>query len=150
MKKEKIKNIIISILIPIILGAIVGFIISFSMKNFNNLNKPPLNPPKILFPIFWTIFYILMGISHYLTKNDEESNKIYYKQLIVNLLWSIIFFTLKLRLLAFLWILLLIYLIIKMIITFKKENKTAAYLQIPYLIWVIFATYLNLGLYILN
>ena len=150
MKKEKIKNIIISILIPIILGVIVGFIISFSMKNFNNLNKPPLNPPKILFPIFWTIFYILMGISHYLTKNDEESNKIYYKQLIVNLLWSIIFFTLKLRLLAFLWILLLIYLIIKMIITFKKENKTAAYLQIPYLIWVIFAAYLNLGLYILN
>ncbi len=150
MKKEKIKNIIISILIPIILGAIVSFIISFSMKSFDNLNKPPLNPPKILFPIFWTIFYILMGISHYLTKNDEESNKIYYKQLIVNLLWSIIFFTLKLRLLAFLWILLLICLIIKMIITFKKENKTAAYLQIPYLIWVIFATYLNLGLYILN
>lgn len=150
MEKEKTKNIIISISIPIILGAIVGFIISFSMGSFDNLNKPPLNPPKILFPIFWTIFYVLMGISHYLTKNDEESNKICYKQLIVNLLWSIIFFTLKLRLLAFIWILLLIYLIIKMIITFKKENKTAAYLQIPYLIWVIFATYLNLGLYILN
>ena len=150
MKKENIKALIKSILVPLLLGTIVGIITSGSMDDFNNLTKPPLSPPGFLFPIVWTILYILMGISHYLTRNCNVCNKIYKKQLIVNLLWSIIFFTLKLRLIAFLTILLLIYLIIKMIITFYKENKTAAYLQIPYLLWCTFAAYLNLFIYLLN
>ena len=150
MKKENIKASIKSILLPLLLGTIVGIITSGSMDDFNNLTKPPLSPPGFLFPIVWTILYILMGISHYLTRNCNVCNKIYKKQLIVNLLWSIIFFTLKLRLIAFLTILLLIYLIIKMIITFYKENKTAAYLQIPYLLWCTFAAYLNLFIYLLN
>ena len=150
MKKENIKELIKYILVPIILGSIVGLITSFSMEEFKTLIKPPLSPPGFLFPIVWAILYILMGISHYLTKDCKECNEIYIKQLIVNLSWSIIFFTLKLRLLAFLTIILLIYLIIKMIITFYKENKISAYLQIPYLIWCTFAAYLNLFMYILN
>ena len=150
MKKENIKKLIKYILVPLILGSIVGLITSFSMDEFKTLVKPPLSPPGFLFPIVWTILYILMGISHYLTKDCKECNEIYIKQLIVNLSWSIIFFTFKLRLIAFLTIIPLIYLIIKMIITFYKENKISAYLQIPYLIWCTFAAYLNLFIYILN
>lgn len=150
MKKENIKKLIKSILIPLILGSIVGLITSFNMDEFKTLAKPPLSPPGFLFPIVWTVLYTLMGISHYLTKDCKKCNEIYVKQLIVNLAWSIIFFTFKLRLLAFLTIILLIYLIIEMIITFYKENKISAYLQIPYLIWCIFASYLNLFIYILN
>lgn len=150
MKKENIKKLIKYILVPLILGSIVGLITSFSMDEFKTLVKPPLSPPGFVFPIVWTILYILMGISHYLTKDSKECNEIYIKQLIVNLSWSIIFFTFKLRLIAFLTIILLIYLIIKMIITFYKENKISAYLQIPYLIWCTFAAYLNLFIYILN
>ena len=150
MKKENIKTLIKSILAPLLLGTLVGIITSGSMDNFDKLIKPPLSPPGFLFPIVWTILYILMGISHYLTRNSSKCNKIYKEQLIVNLLWSIIFFTLKLRLIAFLTILLLIYLIIKMIITFYKESKPAAYLQIPYLLWCTFAAYLNLFIYLLN
>lgn len=150
MKKHKIKEIIISILVPVILGGLVGLIISPSMDSFKLLNKPPLNPPAILFPIVWTILYILMGISHYLTKNNEKCNKIYNLQLFFNLIWSILFFALKLRLLAFLWIIILWVLVLKMILTFYKENKIAAYLQIPYLLWVTFASYLNIAIYLLN
>ena len=141
-----------SILMPLILGAIVGFITSKSM-DYSTLVKPVLAPPSILFPIVWSILYILMGVSYGILKTNrisEESKKIYYLQLGVNLLWSIIFFTFKLRFIALLWIILLDILVILMIKYFYKDNKVAAYLQIPYLVWVLFATYLNLAIYLLN
>ena len=141
-----------SILMPLILGAIVGFITSKSM-DYSTLVKPVLAPPSILFPIVWSILYILMGVSYGILKTNrisEESKKIYYLQLGVNLLWSIIFFTFKLRFIALLWIILLDILVILMIKYFYKDNKIAAYLQIPYLVWVLFATYLNLAIYLLN
>lgn len=142
-----------SILIPLVLGGIVGIIISKSM-DYDTLIKPPLSPPGFIFGIVWSILYILMGISYGIldTKKlvDVKVNKIYYLQLIVNLIWPIIFFVFKQRLLAFIWIILLVVLIIYMIITFYKKNKLSAYLQIPYLLWTLFATYLNLGVYILN
>ena len=142
-----------SILIPVILGGIVGLIISRFM-DYNTLNKPPLSPPGFIFGIVWTILYILMGISYGIldTKNliDEKINKIYYLQLIVNLIWPILFFVFKWRLFSAIWIILLVVLIIKMIIDFYRKNKLSAYLQIPYLLWTIFATYLNIGVYLLN
>lgn len=142
-----------SILIPLVLGGIVGIITSKSM-DYDTLIKPPLSPPGFIFGIVWSILYILMGISYGIldTKKlvDVKVNKIYYLQLIVNLIWPIIFFVFKQRLLAFIWIILLVVLIIYMIITFYKKNKLSAYLQIPYLLWTLFATYLNLGVYILN
>ncbi len=141
-----------SILIPLILGFIVGFITSKSM-DYSTLVKPVLAPPSILFPIVWSILYILMGVSYGILKTNklsEESKKIYYLQLGVNLLWSIIFFTFKLRFIALLWIILLDMLVILMIKYFYKNNKVAAYLQIPYIVWVLFATYLNLAIYLLN
>lgn len=149
MKKVNIKKLIISIGIPLILGFIVGLITRNSMEEFNLLNKPKLSPPGYLFPIVWSILYILIGISSYLI-NSKKSKEVYYFSLFFNLFWSIIFFTLKLRLVAFLWLVVLVILVIKMIILFYKENKTAGLLQLPYLLWLLFAGYLNLSIYLLN
>ena len=150
---SKFKNYALSIIIPLALGGIVGFLISGSM-DYDMLNQPPLSPPSILFPIVWTILYVLMGVSFGILRdkhlNDSNVKLIYYIQLIVNLLWPIAFFVLKWRLFAFIWILILDVLVVLMIFTFYKRNKTAALLQLPYLAWVLFASYLNLGVYILN
>lgn len=142
-----------SILIPVIVGGIVGFIISGSI-DYNSLQKPFLAPPSILFPIMWTILYILMGVSYGILEDkeliDSKTNVIYYSQLFVNALWSIIFFTLKWRLFAFIWIILLDILVIIMIVNFYKKNKLSGLLQILYLLWLLFASYLNLSIYLLN
>ena len=142
-----------SILIPVIVGAVVGFITS-DFIDYNSLQKPPLAPPGSVFPIVWTILYILMGVSYGILKTnkltDSKIDLIYYVQLAVNALWSIIFFIFKWRLFAFIWIILLAILVSIMIIEFYKKNKVAGLLQIPYIIWVLFASYLNFGYYILN
>lgn len=136
------------IFIPIILGTIVSFIIK--TDNYDIINKPVLSPPKIVFPIVWSIIYLIMGYSYYKTSKDTEETKVYYLQLIINLTWSIIFFNFKLYFLAIIWIILLIYLVIKMIKLFYNDNKLSAYLNIPYLIWLIFAFYLTIMVYLLN
>lgn len=150
---NKIKIYTKSILIPVITGGIVGLIIS-QFIDYNTLEKPFLAPPSIVFPIVWTILYILMGISYGILKSNNLTNreidKTYYIQLGVNAFWSIFFFLLKWRLFAFIWIILLLLLVIDMIIKFYNKNKIAGLLQIPYILWVLFATYLNLGFYILN
>lgn len=150
---SKIKIYAKSILIPVIIGGVIGLIISKSI-DYNSLQKPPLSPPSILFPIVWTILYVLMGISYGILDSKsliELKTKIIYSlQLFVNATWSLIFFTLKWRLFAFIWIIILDVLVIVMIIDFFKKNKTAGLLQSPYLLWIIFASYLNLGVYLLN
>lgn len=150
---NKIGIYIKSILIPVILGGIVGFITS-SFIDYNSLQKPFLAPPSMLFPIVWTILYILMGISYgrlkYKELTNEKINFVYYVQLAINLLWSIFFFVLKWRLFSFFWIILLDIIVILMIIKFYKKDKVAGLLQIPYLLWLLFASYLTLGIYILN
>lgn len=150
---KKISTFIISILIPVIVGGIVGFIISGFM-DYDTLNKPFSSPPSIVFPIVWTILYILMGTSYGILKSnsltDTKIDIIYYLQLAVNALWSIFFFVLKWRLFSFFWILLLAGLVIWMIIEFYSKNKLAGLLQIPYILWIAFASYLNLAFYLLN
>ena len=150
---SKFKTYAISILIPVVVGGIFGLIISGSM-DYGMLEKPPFAPPSILFPIVWTILYILMGVSYGILKDnsliDSEINSIYYAQLAVNALWPIFFFVLKWRLFAFIWILLLVALIFFMIKKFYSKNKTSGWLQLPYLVWCLFATYLNWGIYLLN
>ena len=142
-----------NILIPVIIGGIIGLIISGSI-DYNTLQKPLLSPPSILFPIMWTILYILMGISYSILENknliNPKTKSLYYLQLFVNAMWSIFFFTLKWRLFSFIWIILLDILVIKMVYDFYKKNKIAGLLQIPYLLWILFATYLNLSIYLLN
>ena len=141
MKNSKIKVFIKAIIIPVIVGGVVGLIISKSI-DYNTLQKPPLSPPSILFPIVWTLLYVLMGISYGILEInklvDRKINVIYYLQLSVNALWSII------------WIILLDILVIIMIKKFYDKNKTAGLLQVPYIIWTLFATYLNFGVYLLN
>ena len=147
---SKIKIYVKSILIPVIIGGLVGLIISGAI-DYNTLQKPFLSPPSILFPIMWTILYILMGVSYGILEskslNDSKSKIIYYSQLFVNAMWSIFFFLLKWRLFSFIWILLLDVLVIVMILNFYKKNKISGLLQIPYLLWIIFASYLNLSIY---
>ena len=142
-----------AILLPVLIGALVGIITSGSM-DYNMLQKPPFAPPGAVFPIVWTILYILMGISYGILKSnnqtDEEIDWIYYIQLAINALWSIIFFNFKCRLFAFVWIILLAVAVISMIRKFYSKNKISGLLQIPYILWVIFAAYLNFGFYILN
>lgn len=156
LKKLNInKSLIISIIIPLFVGLLSSLLSLNSFSKFNLLNQPPLSPPGWLFPVVWTILYVLMGISSYLIyeENDAHSDcclKIYLLSLFVNLLWSPVFFSLELRLFAFIIIIVLDLLVAYTILCYYKVNKKAAYLQIPYLIWVLFATYLNLAVYLLN
>lgn len=136
--KINYKKLAIFILVPLLLGALVGILTT------TNSNIDSILPPW-LFPIVWTILYILMGISSYIIYEETfEIPKIYIIQLIFNLLWSFVFFTFKLYTVAFIWILLLILLVILMIKDFLSKNKLAGYLQIPYLIWLVIAAILNL------
>ena len=141
------------IILPLLVGGIVGFIIA-DFIDYENLNKPFLSPPKLAFPIAWTIIYILMGISYGIINekklNDSKTKFLYYLQLGINALWSIIFFVLKYRLFAFFWILLLDFVVILMVINFLQKDKCAGLLQFPYIFWILFASYLNWGFYTLN
>ena len=118
--------------------------------------KPPLSPPAIVFPIVWTLLYALMGIGAariYLTPPSPERQsalRLYVLQLVVNFFWSILFFNLQAFGFAFFWLVLLWALIVAMVLSFRELDATAAWLQIPYLIWVLFAGYLNYGVWMLN
>lgn len=154
--KDKINvELVKSILIPLVGGIIVGLLTMNSMDYYKTLNTPSFAPPGFLFPIVWTILYILMGISYYLINSTNSFNKdkakvLYIVQLIFNFLWPIIFFILKLNSFAFAWIVVLTLLVILMIIEFFKICKKAAYLQLPYLLWLIYASVLNFTIMILN
>ena len=153
----KIKNkstLIIAILIPIAVGTLSAFF-SGRTSLYSQINKPSLSPPGFVFPIVWTILYILMGISSYIIYESENPNKknalrTYAIQLFFNFWWSIIFFRFSLYLVAFLWLLSLIAIIIVMIYQFYQIKRLASYLQIPYLLWCLFAAYLNFINYRLN
>lgn len=151
--KRNYKLLLISILIPVILGALIGLVTNL-FGGYDAFVQPSFAPPAWLFPVVWTILYTLMGVSSYLVLesdcDSEQAIKLYIGQLIVNLLWPIAFFVFGWYLFSFLWILLLIILVILMIVHFYKCNKTAAYLQIPYLLWLIFASVLNLAIFFLN
>lgn len=125
------------------------------MDLYSQIHTPPLAPPGILFPIVWSVLYILMGISSYLiyesdSEYKESALKVYGLQLCFNFMWSIIFFRFSWHLFAFVWLLIMIGLIVKMIYEFYQIRPVAAYLQIPYLVWCLFAAYLNFMIYLLN
>ena len=155
MKNLDIKKLLFYIITTILIGVIPSIFVFKSMNVYNSLNRPPFSPPSIVFPIVWTILYMLMGISIYIIMQSKRKLKknarlIYYIQLITNALWSPIFFGFEEYFLAFLWILMLIVFVITMIFTFYKISKKAAYIQIPYLLWLLFASYLNFGVFVLN
>ena len=141
---KKYKPYIIQILIALLVGGLAGLITRGSFNVYGELIKPALAPPPIVFPIVWGILYVLMGISAGIVYQTEGRIPfIYWLQLFVNFLWPIIFFNMQAFLFAFVWIVLLLILIVFMIIEFYRIHKTAAYLQIPYLLWTLFATYLT-------
>lgn len=156
MDKRKLKTYIISILIAEIVGGVAELFTSMGMDEYKLVEKPPLTPPAILFPIVWTILYALMGIGAariWMSPPTKERNHgliIYAVQLFFNFFWSILFFNLQAYGFAFFWLLALWILILGMIIIFNKTDRLAAILQIPYLLWVTFAGYLNFAIYLLN
>lgn len=148
------KKLILIIIVTFLVGSFFSIFTMNNMDTFSELNKP-IEIPGILFPIVWSILYLLMSISYYIVSNKKDEDKkeaevAYAIQLIINSLWSLIFFGFDAYLFAFIWLLLLLISIIIMIIRFYKVDKSAAYLQIPYLLWVIFAGYLNISIYFLN
>lgn len=155
MKKRNWKIYAVSILIPLVIGGISAIFTIKGIPFYEMQKKPRFTPPKILFPIVWTILYVLMGIGSALIYQSNSPKKktaleIYALQLIVNFFWSVLFFGLHWYLAAFLWLLLLIALVVRMIQSFRSINFTAACLQIPYLVWCCFASILNFSIWILN
>lgn len=155
---KKIRPYVISVVIALAVGGISALLTMNNMDLYSKIEQPALAPPPWLFPVVWTILYVLMGIGAALVYNrkdfkpEETRNAliIYAINLALNFFWSIIFFNLEAYLFAFIWLVALWIVIIAMIISFRKVSPVAAYLQIPYLIWVTFAGYLNLAIYILN
>ena len=148
---KKYKPYIIEILIALLVGGLSAYLTRDSMAHFETLNKPPLSPPGSLFPIVWTVLFILMGISAGMVYKKSGSVPFVYRlSLMVNFLWSIIFFNMEAYLFAFVWLLLLLVLIIMTVAEYSRVSKPAAYLQIPYLLWVCFAGYLNFFIWLLN
>ena len=148
------KRLILCIAIPLAVGGISALLTSSGMETFQALNKPPLSPPGWLFHVVGTLLYILMGIASYLVltsgKPSRSALTFYGLQLLFNFFWSIIFFNLERYLFAFVWLIALWILIFITTVLFYKISKPAGYLMIPYLLWVAFAGYLNLFIYLLN
>ena len=155
--KPNPKKLLVCIAIPLLVGGIAGFLTRTGTMAYATMTKPPLSPPAVLFPIVWTVLYTLMGISSYLiwTKADASptstrAKNLYFYQLVVNFLWSFFFFSFQWYFFSFLWLLLLWGLVAGMIKAFSGISKVAAYINIPYLLWLTFAAYLNLGAWLLN
>ena len=151
----KIKSLVISLLISLGTGIVSGLLSMGSMESYAQLNKPALSPPAFLFPIVWGILFTLMGISAYMIyesdcKNRKNALAVYVAQLAVNFVWPLIFFNAQAFLFAFVWLIILWALVLAMIILFIRCKPIAGYLQIPYILWLTFAGYLNLMVYILN
>ena len=151
------KRLLICLLIPLAVGGIAALLTGGGMDTFETLSKPPLSPPGWLFPVAWTILYLLMGIASYLALESRGPEaiirrgiRLYAVQLAFNFLWPIFFFGLSAYLFAFIWLVALWLLILATTVSFYRISDIAGYLMIPYLIWVTFAGYLNLSIYLLN
>lgn len=154
---KKTKQFLICLAVPLLVGGLSALITRTGMDTFETINKPPLSPPGWLFPVVWTVLFILMGIASYLVltsgKPQGEINRaltVYGVQLIFNFFWSIFFFNFSLYLFSFIWLVLLWLLILTTAVLFYRISKPAGYLMVPYILWVAFAGYLNFQLYLLN
>jgi benzodiazapine receptor len=154
---NKYLKLALCITIPLLIGGISGFATATSINDwYVSINKPSFNPPNYLFGPVWTTLYILMGISFFMILQSpanefrKKAVAIFCIQLLLNFCWSFIFFKFQLLGLAFIEIILIWLSIITMIIIFFEINKKAALLQIPYLLWVSFASVLNGSIWFLN
>ena len=152
---KKILKVGLFIAIPLLIGGLSALITMGNMQLFDSINKPPLAPPKWLFPVVWTILYIMMGIaSYFLYKADSEEGRealvLYGIQLFFNFWWSIIFFNLKAYWFAAIWLFTMWIIILILLIKSKKIDVRSFWLLLPYFLWTTFAFYLNVGIAILN
>ena len=154
--KPEVKKLLIALAIPLGVGGLSA-LLSGGMQDYLALEKPPLSPPGWVFPVVWTVLYLLMGYASYrVAVKGADAGKtrralaVYAAQLVLNFLWSILFFGLELRLTAFFLLIGLWLLIFWTIRRFSKIDETAADLLLPYILWVTFAAYLNLGVFLLN
>lgn len=157
MNKKNWKTFALWIGITEAVGALSGWLSRQGTKYYQEtVTKPPLSPPSSVFPIVWAILYALMGYGAariFLAEHSAQRRRglnLYVAQLIINFFWSLIFFNARAYGFAFFWLLLLIVLVVLMILSFRKTDKLAAWLQLPYLLWLLFAAYLNLGVWYLN
>lgn len=158
MKHEiKWKLLIPAVLLPLTVGGLAALLTGSAMDNYSQVTRPPLSPPGWLFPLAWSLLYILMGISSYIVATSSVSGErreralcVYALQLAVNFAWPLIFFKLSAYGAAFFWLLLLVVLVLITILLFWHISKTAGKLLLPYLLWLLFALYLNLGVWLLN
>lgn len=153
----KLIPLIVSILLPLGGGFLVGFLTSNSRELYGELTKAPFFPPAIVFPIVWTILYILMGIASYRIymirdegKNVGSALFFYLVQLLLNFLWSFVFFSFRLYGLSFIVLIVLLIFIIITFVKFLKVDKVAGFLLIPYILWVAFAGFLNFYIWMKN
>lgn len=151
------KHLLVALAIPLAVGGLSALLTGEAMDSFSRLNQPPLSPPAWLFPVVWTVLYVLMGVASYLIYESDcppekkrAALSFYAAQLGFNFFWSILFFSWALYLLAFFWLLALWLLILTTAVLFFECRKTAGWLMVPYLLWVTFAGYLNLAIFFLN
>ena len=154
---KKIKPYVISVAFALGVGGLSALLTAGNTDLYSQIAQPPLAPPPWLFPVVWTILFILMGISSAIIFTSDAPKKdissaltVYGINLFLNFFWSIIFFNMRAYLFAFFWLIALWATILAMIIKFIKVKPLAGYLQIPYLLWVTFAGYLTLAISILN
>ena len=157
MKNSNWKTYAFWIILCEAVGVLAGWISAGGIEVYSSLAiKPPLTPPQWVFPVVWSILYALMGISAAkisLSPPSRERNRglnLFTAQLIVNFFWPLFFFNAQTFGFALIWLILLWVLVLAVILTFRKIDKTAAWLLIPYLAWLTFAVYLNAGVYVLN
>ena len=151
----KLKPLVISLAVSLGTGGLSALLTRDAMKEFATLDQPPLSPPGWLFPVVWTVLFILMGIAAYLIWVENASDRktalwLYGVQLAFNFLWTIIFFNTERRGFALGWLVILWVLILVTTVRFWKQSPTAGKLLIPYILWVTFAGYLNAGVWYLN
>lgn len=155
--KIKWKTLTACLLIPVAAGALSAFLTRNGMQAFEQARQPVLTPPQWLFPIVWTVLYLMMGTASYLVAVSKkplqlrrQALTVYAFQLAVNVIWPLIFFNLRQYLLAFIWLIFLWLLVWLTFTAFSRVNKTAGKLLVPYLLWLLFAAYLNFSVYLLN
>lgn len=154
---RKILELIIAILLPLLGGYIVSNITRDAILQFDAINKPPLTPPSWVFPMVWSVLYFFMGLGSFFVfvKNTKDNARVtglilYILQLIVNFSWSFVFFVKGNYLMGFLMILLLWLIVYRMSKNYRLISPLAYILTIPYIIWLTYAAYINLGIVIMN
>lgn len=157
MRKVSIGALIAALIIPLAIGGVSAALSYKGMAAYGSMNKPPLSPPAWVFPVAWTILYLMMGLASYFVFVSESSSRskgialtLYVVQLAMNFMWSIVFFNWGYYLFAFVWLIIMWGLVIFCTAQFREISRLAVGLMIPYILWLTFAAYLNLGTYILN